>query len=281
MRSGLTGPVIFRKIRTLIRLPVVILRIIGRRHEYAVKTPLWNCARRFGSIFSRERSVADDAGMELIDLNSISCKFLISLERHRERRDNAQRQFAALGIRAEWRIPVKIEDVPWAQVPRDYESKPGAASHAMTLLSIFDEVERVKAASFVHFEDDVVFHPRLSTLLPRIRVPRDWKFIYLGGRNGRIKTTVSPGLVRSTFVSDLHAVIIRSEMIPHLRRVLLDPAINSSFTDFRIARLHSDYPAYLCRPNLSWQSLHSDDSGRRQAYSNYYPNGTVKVGQGN
>jgi len=218
--------------------------------------------------------------MVSIDLNSISCKYLISLEQHHERRASAQRQFAALGIHAEWEIPMKLEDVPWAQLPRDYERKPAAASQAMTLLAIFDEVERMNAPSFAHFEDDVVFHPCVSTLLSRIRVPGDWQFIYLGGRNGEIKTAVSPGLVRSSFVSDLHAVIIRAGMIPHLRRVLFDPAIDSAYTDFRIASLHSRYPAYLCRPNLAWQSRHSDDSGRLKAYSNYYANGAVMIGQG-
>ena len=280
MRSGSIWPVIRRKIRTLSRLLASILRAFARRHEYTVKAPLRNGADRLGSILSRERNLARDAGMESIDLNSIPCKFLISLEQHHERRGNAQRQFAALGIHADWKIPMKLEDVPWARVPRDYERKPAAASHAMTLLSIFDEVERAEAPSFMHFEDDVVFHPRVMALLPRIRVPRDWKFIYLGGRNGRIKTTVSPGLVRSSLVSDLHAVIIRSDMIPHLRRVLFDPAIDSAYTDFRTASLHSHYPAYLCRPNLAWQSHHSDDSGQLKPFSNYYANGAVRLGQG-
>ena len=150
----------------------------------------------------------------------------------------------------------------------------------MTLLSVFDQVERAKAPSFMHFEDDVIFHPRISTLLPRLKVPRDWKFIYIGGRNGRTMTPASPGLVRSDFVSDLHAVIIRSDMIPHLRRVLFDPAIESAYTDFRIATLHARFPTYLCRPNLAWQSSHSDDSGKLKAFSNYYPNGAVKIDQG-
>jgi hypothetical protein len=289
MASGLTSsaskagpdlPFLFRKIRGLFRLSLRGIRYVIRRHEYAVAAPFRHCADRFRPVLRRKRCAALDADLESIDLNSIPCKFLVSLEQHHERRNNAQRQFAALGIHAEWKIPVKLEDVPWAQLPRDYERKRAAASQAMTMLSIFDEVERLKAPSFMHFEDDVVFHPRISILLPRLRVPRDWKFIYLGGRNGRIKTPVSSGLVRSMFVSDLHAVIIRAEMIPHMRRVLVDPTINSSFTDFRIARLHNDYPAYLCRPNLAWQSRHSDDSGQVKVYSNYYTNGTVRVGQG-
>ena len=280
MRPGSIWPIIFRKTRTLFRLLANMARVAFRRHEYALTAPVRNCADRLGSILSHDRNLARDAGMESIDLSSIPCKFLISLEQHRERRGNTQRQLAALGIHAQWKIPMKLEDVPWAQVPRDYERKPAAASHAMTLLSIFDEVERAKAPSFMHFEDDVVFHPRAATLLSRIRVPGDWKFIYLGGRNGRIRTVVSPGLVRSSLVSDLHAVIIRSEMIPHLRRVLFDPAIDSAYTDFRIASLHGQYPAYLCRPNLAWQSHHSDDSGRLKPFSNYYANGAVRVGQG-
>jgi len=90
----------------------------------------------------------------------------------------------------------------------------------------------------MHFEDDVNVHPRIAMLLPRLRVLRDWSFIYLGGRNNGTKTKVLPGLFRSDFVSDLHAVIVRSDMIPHLRRVLVDPAINSEHPDFRIATLH-------------------------------------------
>ncbi len=269
-----------RKSRALHRRWANIAQAFVRRHEYAIEEPLQVCRERFGSILSHGRIGTPDEGTESIDLKSIPYKALVSLERHHERRSNAQRQFTELGIDSEWKIPVNMRDVPWAGLPHAYRGKPAAASHAMTLLAILDEVERAKTPSFMHFEDDVIFHPRISTLLPRLRVPCEWKFIYLGGRNNGTKTKISPGLVRSDFVSDLHAVIIRSEMIPHLRRVLLDPAINSMHTDFRIATLHGRYPAYLCRPNLAWQFIHSDDSGSLPAYSNYYANGAVKIEEG-
>jgi hypothetical protein len=269
-----------RKFRAEHRRWANIARAFVRRHEYAIEEPLRVCGERFGSIFSHGRIEAPDEGTESIDLKSIPYKALVSLEQQHERRSNAQRQFGALDIDAEWKIPVKMEDVPWARLPHEYRDRPECGSRAMTLLSILDEVERAKAPSFVHFEDDIIFHPRISTLLPRLRVPREWKFIYLGGRNNGTKTKVSLGLARSDFVSDLHAVIIRSEMIPHVRRVLLDPAINSMHPDFRIATLHARYPAYLCRPNLAWQSAHSDDSGRLPVYCNYYANGAVKIEQG-
>ncbi len=204
----------------------------------------------------------------------------MSLEQQLERRDNALRQLVAHGMEVEWKIPVKIADVPWARLPGDYKLRPEDGSHAATLLSILDEVERKRAPSFMHIEDDVVFHPRFLTLLARLRVPQDWQFIYLGGRNGGARTKVCPGLARSNFIADLHAVIIRAEMIPHLRRVLLDPAMGPLHLDSRIASLHPRYPAYLCRPNLAWQSAHTDNAGKRPAYSNYYPNGAVRLGQG-
>lgn len=276
--TGQSGSIIVRKVRSLGRLVTSKVRVFLRRHEYAIKAPLRVCAARMGPII--RRAATSGAGMESIDLTSIPGKFLVSLEQHHERRSTAQSQLAALGIHAEWRIPARLRDVPWDRLPRAYERKPEAGSHAMTLLAIFDEVERAKSPSFVHFEDDVVLHPRISALLPSLRVPPAWKFIYLGGRNNGTRAAVSPGLVRSDFVSDLHAVIIRSDMIPHLRSVLLDPAINSEHTDFRIATLHARFPAYLCRPNLAWQSVHSDDAGLSMPYSNYYANGTVRIGEG-
>lgn len=255
-------------------------RVFLRQHRHDFDEPIRICRWLLSAIAGRRKSAAPGEGMEPIDLNSIPRKFLLSLEQQQERRSNALRQLAALGTDAEWKIPVKFEDVPWARMPRVYKMKPHVASHAVTLLSIMDEVERSKAPSFMHIEDDVVFHPRFSALLARLRVPRDWQFIYLGGRNRGTRNPVSPGLARSAFVVDLHAVIIRAEMIPHLRDAILDPAAAPVHLDYRIAVLHSRYPAYLCRPNLAWQSSHTDDAGNQPAYSNYYPNGAVKLGQG-
>ncbi len=255
-------------------------RAFIRRHRHDLDEPVRMCRTVAASLLGRRNIAACDESTEAIDLNAISCRVLVSLEQHHERRSNALRQFAALGIDVEWKVPVKVDDVPWHLLPPIYRAKPTRGSHAATLLSILDEVERVKAPSFLHFEDDVVLHPRFSALLPRLRVPRDWQFIYLGGRNGGAKNQISPGLVRSDLITDLHAVIIRSSMVPHLRRVLLDPAMETVHLDARFAMLHRQFPAYLCRPNLAWQSAHSDDAGKLPVYSNYYPNGTVRMGQG-
>ncbi|MGH9561619.1 MAG: hypothetical protein ACRD3S_09210 [Terracidiphilus sp.] len=269
-----------RNPRAVFRRLALIARASARQLKHAADDSISIWRERRGSNFGHGRNGVPDETGEPIELNTIAYKALVSLEQHQERRSSAQRQFAALGLDVEWKIPAKLEDVPWASVPRVYRDRPEKASHAVTLISVLDEVERAKVPSFMHFEDDVIFHSRISTLLPRLRVPRDWKFIYLGGRNFGTRIKVWPGLVRSDHVVDLHAVIVRSDMIPHLRKVLLDPTIDFIDLDHRFATLHRQYPAYLCRPNLAWQSPHSDDSGTKPAYCNYYAGGAVRIGQG-
>jgi hypothetical protein len=211
--------------------------------------------------------------MQTIDLQAVPFKVLISMEDQNERRESAQKQLATIGVNAEWRIPVKIEDIPWEVLPVAYKRSPKYASQAATLLKVLNQVKRSKASSFMLFEDDLILHQQFETLLPSIQVPSDWSFIYLGGRNNGKGRFVSPGLIRSTFISDLHAVILRSDIIDLLRNVLLDPKCRSHWADARIAMLHKSYSAYLCRPNLVWQSVHANEEGL--VYSNYNEDGSA------
>jgi hypothetical protein len=227
-------------------------------------------------IFSNKTS----PDQERINLQSIPYKVLISLKKQKQRRANAQRQLAEAGLTVNWKVPVKIEAIKWDSTNYRYRSKPAYASQAMTLLKIFDEVEEKEAETFVLFEDDVVLHPEFETLIKGLQVPTDWQFIYLGGRNCGQSEYISKGIVRSDFVADLHAVIIRSEILDDLRKVLTDPCINSAWPDFRIATLQKKHPTYLCRPNLAWQSVHSGVDGGLE-YSNYTEDGSVKPGRGN
>ena len=215
-----------------------------------------------------------------LNLDSIPYKVLVSMPQQHERRASAQRQFADLGMEVEWKIPVKIEDIDWEILPEIYQVRPKYASQTLTLIETFEEAKRRGASHFAHFEDDVIFHLEVLSLLPQIDVPEDWKFIYLGGRNWGPKKYVSQGLVRPHYVYDLHAVIIRTDMIDLLKQILLDPTVKSYWADSRIALLHKRYPTYLCRPNLAWQSVHPDDSGGGLNYSNYLEDGSIRAGQG-
>jgi hypothetical protein len=231
---------------------------------------------------------------EPLSLSSVGYKVLISLEREHKRRLHAQSQLELLGaVDTEWKIPVRIPAIPWGILPQAYRNNSKYASHAATLLEVMDETERRRTESFMLIEDDVVFHPNIQKLLPKIRVPIDWKFIYLGGRNYGLKQPVSNGLVRSNSISDAHAVIIRSDIIGAVRSAILDPGLSMHWADVRIASLHKIYPAYLCRPNLAWQSAHLIDvegitawrephrvEDETTPYSNYCDDGTVAPGKG-
>src|SRR5262249_52686321 len=159
------------------------------------------------------RMFRENPRTEAIDLTAIPFRIMSSLEAHRDRRDPAMRALASLGLTVRWKIPVPIGEIDWSRLPSIYRQRPNYASHALTTLAIFDEVERSGAAAFLHFEDDIVLHPRITEFLMRIRVPRDWQFIYLGGRNNGKRRAVSPGLAQSDCISDLHAVIMRSTLI--------------------------------------------------------------------
>ena len=213
-------------------------------------------------------------------LQSVTYTALISLDKHDKRRGNALLQLEQLDIEAEWVRPVEAESIDLTLLPSAFLNAPNYASHALTILNVFDKALLRNASNFMHVEDDVIFDPQIRKFLPQIVVPNDWKFIYIGGRNCGSKQRFSSWIVKSSFVSDLHAVIMRIEMIDVMRDALLDRGIASHYCDARLASLHQKYPTYLCRPNLAWQSIHSNESGDGLPDSNYNEDGSVKLEQG-
>ncbi len=209
-------------------------------------------------------------------LTSIPYVALLSLEGHEERRANAFRQLKSVGIEAEWVVPVKLDALDWSYIPPAFRRAPRYASHAITMIQMFDEAILRGAECFMHVEDDVVFRSDILDRLPHIIVPNDWKFIYLGGRSWGPRQKIRHGLVRSNSICDLHAVIMRNDMIEVMKTALLNPKNQRHWCDARIAYLHRNCAAYLCRPNLAWQAPHGKDDGKGPLYSNYFENGRVK-----
>ncbi len=209
-------------------------------------------------------------------VRSVPYVALLSLRKHAARRANAFEQLKSVGIEAEWMIPVKIEALNWMHIPAIFRRAPRYASHAVTMIRMFDEALRRGVEYFMHVEDDVVFHKDILNRLPQIIVPDDWKFIYLGGRSWGPRHEVGNGLFLSNSICDLHAVILRSNMINLMKMALLHPEIQRHWCDARLARLHRKFPAYICRPNLAWQAHHRGDDDKGAPYSNYYEDGRVK-----
>jgi hypothetical protein len=206
---------------------------------------------------------------------------MLSLVCEEGHRRNAYSQFKQLDFEVEWKIPIAVEEIPWGTIPSAFRKSAKYASRVATILEVLKELEASKPESFMLLEDDVIFHPRFWDLYSQGEVPMDWQFFYLGGRNNGNRETVSDAVIRSTYISDLHAVVIRGSMIPLLKQRLLDESSTTVFVDARIATLHPTHAAYLCRPNLAWQSFHGDILDSTIApYCNYLPDGSVLPGQG-
>lgn len=214
------------------------------------------------------------------DFRQVPYKVLISMEQQRERRDAAYEQFAKLGMEVEWKVPVPISDPRLKQLPKAYKNHPKYASQTCTIIEVLKEAKRRGSESLMLLEDDIVFHPHILWLMPQVVIPNDWKFIYIGGRNCGSRSYVFKGLAKSTFVSDLHAVIIRAAMFDQVEAALVDKNSTSHWADARIGTLHKNHPTYLFRPNLAWQSSHANDSNVGEEYCNYNDDGSVKPGQG-
>ena len=214
-----------------------------------------------------------------INLSSISYRALVSMPDEATRRTWVTKRLLDYGVSVEWHIPVPIAEIVWSDLPTVFAHHPRYASQALSLHAIVSEAQRRDAAALLLLEDDIVFHVDFPTMLARLQPPSDWSFLYLGGRNCGIKEQVGDGLMRSDFVSDLHAVVLRWDVFDEVKRALIDPWIYSALPDFRIATLHRRFTTYLCRPNLVWQTPHTTEANG-EAYCNYTSNGDVVTGQG-
>ena len=95
-------------------------------------------------------------------------------------------------------------------------------------------------------EDDVIFAPLFDEMYPQFmeRVPDDWGFIFFGGYHFRQPQEVVPGVLRTRGVLGNECVLIRSNVVPEVQRILETIPWNTDAGDKRISQLFDQYPAY-------------------------------------
>lgn len=212
-----------------------------------------------------------------MNLHEIPLKVMITMPQCAERRWRLHESLCGYGISdviAEH--PIAIHEINTAE----YSHLPGKAlpyvSQILTLKRVFSDARKRKVNSIWLFEDDAVLHPDFLELARRIRVPNNWRFLYLGGACYENAIRVNEHLLKPNRTLDLHCVVISGEMFQIIEDAF-DAALNDKtktevFADVVLSELQDVFPAYLCRPNLSWQSTHQSDLNGRH-YSNYKPNG--------
>ena len=212
-----------------------------------------------------------------MNLHEIPFKVMITMPQCADRRWRLHENLCHYGIAdviAEH--PVPLHDIN----AQEYSHLPQKAlpyiSQILTLKKVIGDARRRNAHCVWLFEDDAVLHPEFLSRARRLRVPNNWRFLYLGGAYYESVVRINEFLVRPSKVLDLHCVIISSEMYDIIEdrfdAALHDTSRNEVFADMILADLHKIFPAYLCRPNLSWQSNHQSDLNGRH-YSSYKPDG--------
>lgn len=209
-------------------------------------------------------------------------KVLISLPQHEERKLKTLAAVRDFGWgEVECVAPKPVNDIPLELRTRYDRRSVCLLSQVITLAEVFARALAGGGEAVLLLEDDVVFHPEFLGHLDLIEIPEDWRFCYLGGAICGTAFKVNERLLRADWIVDLHAVVIRKQAFERLAPKFQEAAENHrgkrnvTPADLIIAEFHKTMPAYICRPNLVWQSEHYSDLQHR-VYTNYRPDGSHK-----
>jgi hypothetical protein len=212
-----------------------------------------------------------------MNLHEIPLKVVISLPQRSERRWKLHEKLCKMGITdLVCEHPVPVSEITGTQYSHLPKTALPYVSQILTLQKLLKE-SRVKGRKAIWIlEDDAAFHPEFHDRVRRLRVPNNWQFLYLGGAYYDEVIRINESLVSPNKILDLHSVIIANSMFEiieaRFEAALKDVSRQEIFADVLISEIHKEYPAYLCRPNLVWQSYHQSDLNGRN-YSNYAPDG--------
>ena len=212
-----------------------------------------------------------------MNIHEIPFKAIVSMPSCSDRLYKLQEQLSRFGINdAECVHPVPVADINLHEFPHLPKDKLPYVSQTLTLRGIIREAKKRGASSTWLMEDDAVFHPEFLQLVRMIRVPNNWKFFYLGGAYYENAVRINEALLQPDRILDLQSVVIAADMYNVIDEVftelLSDWNSSDIFPDVVLADLHKYYPAYLCRPNLVWQSAHYSEL-KKAHYCNYKDDG--------
>lgn len=199
-------------------------------------------------------------------------RYFINLGRRQDRRIETEIALDQAGVTAE-RFPAV--DARFVRKTRGYESA-GRYALALTQRLVLRTAALRKADAVLILEDDVVLHPRLLEKLAEIELPDDWGIFYLGCAHQKRPWPAREGIVRTPYALDTHAFAVRA---PYYRKIMAalsrqdgEPRLHPRASDWFLADLHGEIPAYACHPNLAWQTVTASDLAGG-TYSNYTPTG--------
>lgn len=157
----------------------------------------------------------------------------------------------------------------WLKSPRRY-SGTGERAESLTLRLALRRAMVARAPAVLIFREDVRLHPEWRARMDRLELPEHWQVFHLGAVHEQPPSPAGAGVVRCARAQGFHAVGIRAEIFPKLRRLLGTPDETGAVPSAReiLVHLQGEVPVYAAWPNLAWcegEDFHSDGSQRRDA----------------
>lgn len=150
-------------------------------------------------------------------------------------------------------------------------------------------METAPDSDMLLMEDDVIFSALFDEMYPQFmeRVPDDWGFIFFGGYHYRQPEEIKPGVLRTYGILGNECVLIRSSVVPEVKKILEDIPWSEDAGDKVISTLFKKYPAYapvgMFAGQLSGYSYILRHKIRRWGISSEFPykdlHGNIVIGK--
>jgi hypothetical protein len=144
-----------------------------------------------------------------MNLHEIPYKVMVTLPQCVDRRWKLHEALCLYGIKdviAEH--PVPLHDINIAEYSHLPQKALPYVSQILTLSKVVADAKQKGAHSLWLLEDDAVLHPEFLYRARRLRIPNNWRFVYLGGAYYDKAVRINRDIVKPNKVLDLHCVVI-------------------------------------------------------------------------
>ena len=147
-------------------------------------------------------------------LNELSQNiFCINLKRRPDRWQNAQTEFARIGLTGVERFEAYDGATLDKNVLSQYPGlKPGEVGAIISHRFVLEYAIELKCPNYTVFEDDIAFHHDFPAIFTKFiqQVPPDWQMLYLGANHCNGWMQISPNVLQMKGSRTIHGVIVRN-----------------------------------------------------------------------
>ena len=182
-------------------------------------------------------------------LNDVFDKiYCINLDRRFDRWEKAKKQFDKFGIEIE-----RYSAIDGNIIQNETKLLNGELGILQSNLKIIEKAKEKGYKNILIFEDDVELIDDFDTKFEKCfkQVPKDWKFLYLGGNHVGGLHPVNKNVYKMFNSFAIHAIAINFELFDEIIKLLNNP---EHPVDVIYGFLHRYYPSYTFKPPLAWQS---------------------------